>query len=290
MNKINDLNLLIDFELPAHHTAMLGHYPFMRWLLLRLVRGAYLELGLHWGETIKNLAHFSKANNLEFIFLGVDNFKGDGHSGLFNREVFNYCLGTQQEFTKKVQIIEAEFSDLIPKLDSNSFDLVLIDGFHRYENVKEEFYLIKNKVKSTGIVLFHDIHEKMNGFTTYNFWNEIKNEYASLEFEHSHGLGVLFMNDSDEVYKTLSSPEYKDIFDSFSIVGKLFHKVGNLQQLQLNHDLAHSKLGSLQVKNAQLSAQNQANLEILEGITSSNSWKLTRPLRELRNALRAKRV
>ena len=88
-------------------------------------------------------------------------------------------------------------------------DLLFIDGDHSYEGVKQDFENYSALVKNGGYIVFHDILEtsyhKQNGCNVSQFWNEIKNKYASYEFidpkdypgcpADSMGIGVLKMSE-----------------------------------------------------------------------------------------------
>ncbi|GEM_PF-1903649 len=50
--------------------------------------------------------------------------------------------------------------NIIPKLGLEKFDLVFIDGDHRYEHVLKDFNLIKDLITPGGVIVFHDVNLK----------------------------------------------------------------------------------------------------------------------------------
>jgi predicted O-methyltransferase YrrM len=84
-------------------------------------------------------------------------------------------------------------------LRGTPLDLLLIDGDHTYDGVKQDFEMYSPFVKPCGIVAFHDIakHPPEMEVQVDRFWNEIKTEYRHREIIEDHqqgwgGIGVLF--------------------------------------------------------------------------------------------------
>ena len=70
-------------------------------------------------------------------------------------------------------------------------DLLLIDGDHSYEGVKQDFEEFISLVRPNGFIALHDIvdsdYHRDRGCFVAQFWNEIKNKYYSWEFIDSNG-------------------------------------------------------------------------------------------------------
>jgi hypothetical protein len=287
MNKSGDnFTKILFFEHPENHSSLVGHYPFLRWLLTQISQGNYLELGLHWGETLKNLFNFAEASNLDFNFTGVDNFIGDDHAGKLSFEVYEYCKQIEDINSKRIEILKGDFSQVIPTFSNNKFNLVIIDGYHDYHSVKNEFQSIISKVREDGIVIFHDINEKSNGFTTYKFWEEIKENYKTFEFPHAHGLGILFLNSQNKIVRLMDKLQENNQVLIFELVGNLYHEINILRQYKIGFEDVSSRLHNTELSLIQLSQENSVNIEIISNITTSNSWRKTKVFREIRNKIR----
>ena len=90
------------------------------------------------------------------------------------------------------------FDEAIVYFSDRSIDLLHIDGMHSYEAVKHDFETWLPKLAPGAIVLIHDTNVREYGFGVWKFWEEIQVWYPlNLDFTHSHGLGVLQLNDAE---------------------------------------------------------------------------------------------
>lgn len=69
-------------------------------------------------------------------------------------------------------------------LEGRKIDLLMIDGDHTYEGVKQDWEMYSPLVKSGGIVIFHDIveHFFMPECKVDKLWEELKPNYETEEF------------------------------------------------------------------------------------------------------------
>lgn len=99
-------------------------------------------------------------------------------------------------------------------LGSQRIDVLLIDGDHRYEGVKQDFLLYRQLVRHGGLIMFHDIvpdHGARYGRPTTRragdvplFWSLLKPHYRHREFVHDpeqdgFGLGILHWSESTKL-------------------------------------------------------------------------------------------
>lgn len=183
-------------------TAWHGHIPFLGVLFRSLRPTAYVDLGVHFGASLIAAAHADLQYEVKSSLFGVDTWEGDEHAGIYNGEAMYADL--QKHFSEgfpRVALLRSTFDEARSKFEDGSVDLLHIDGFHTYEAVRHDFETWKSAMSDKGVVLFHDIAVYKKDFGVHRLWSELKQEYPSLAFSHSHGLGVLFVG-----RQSISSP------------------------------------------------------------------------------------
>jgi len=160
-----------------------------------------LEIGTAGGGTLYLI---TRIIDPETTIISVDlpgGFFGGGYS--------EWKIPLYQSFTKKGQKIKLLRADSHnPKtlklvktvLADKKVDFLFIDGDHTYEGVKRDFNMYSSLVKEGGIIAFHDIveHDPRSSCKVNKFWNEIKNDYESLEIiedikQKWAGIGVIYL-------------------------------------------------------------------------------------------------
>jgi hypothetical protein len=169
------------------------HAPFAAWILEALRPRTVVELGTHNGFSYFTWCEFAARLGLDTRFVAIDSWEGDDHAGFYSQTVFDSVTELNAQYSDRSTLLRGYFSDRAREIEDGSVDLLHIDGRHGYEDVKEDFELYLPKVSPRGVVLFHDVAEHDKGFGVYRFWAEISQHYSSFEFEHGHGLGVLFV-------------------------------------------------------------------------------------------------
>jgi len=175
-----------------------GHKNFGYDLLQNLKPSTVVELGTARGTSLFSFAQAVKDGNLKTEIYGVDTWEGDQHAGAYGSKVFGMVSAIRSNLypTVSVNLLKMYFQDALGKFADNSIDLLHIDGLHTYEAVKNDFTTWLPKLTPDAVVLFHDISESKDDFGVNKFWNELKAKYNTVEFHHSHGLGVLFLSDT----------------------------------------------------------------------------------------------
>jgi len=161
-----------------------------------------VEIGTKKGGSFFMWARFLKPKQLISIDLP------DGiHGGGFPKQkipFLKYFLSDSPNSKISIILGDSHKDDTINKLKAilsgNKIDFLFIDGDHRYDGVKSDFYKYKDLVKEGGTIAFHDIvisdhHHNLNCFVDV-LWHEIKNNYEHKEFiqnksQDRYGIGVL---------------------------------------------------------------------------------------------------
>lgn len=173
-------------------SAWRGHRFFAYDLVCNMKPQNIVELGTHWGLSFFSFCQAVVDTGLSTKCFAIDTWKGDGHSGLYPEDVFNSVFQiTQKHYNSTAVLIRSTFDDALAHFPDNSIDILHIDGFHTYDAVKHDYQTWYRKVAEQGVVLFHDIHERHMDFGVYKLWEKLKH-YPHMEFDHFHGLGVLF--------------------------------------------------------------------------------------------------
>jgi len=196
------------------NTGWIGHVFFAYDLVRNTKPQKIVELGTHFGHSFFAFCQAVKDKGLETELTAVDTWRGDEHSGFYGEPVYNGVKKIRDDFYKNlnIQLLRKTFDEAVSDFGDNSIDILHIDGLHTYEAVKHDFEAWLGKVKKDGIILLHDTAVTKDDFGVYKLWNEIKKRHKTLEFQHSHGLGVLFRN----------SGKLKKIFDFEEIWQKYY--------------------------------------------------------------------
>lgn len=301
---VNVVSDSIDFQPPhvSYPISWLGHAPFMNWLFKTIKPKLFVELGVHSGNSFFSACQSVVDNKLKTKCFGVDSWEGDPHSGSYENKIYDVVENFNKKYKSFSTLLKMRFDEASSKIKNQSIDILHIDGFHSYDAVSHDYHTWLPKMKSDGIILFHDISIYDNEFGVHILWEELKKDKEKFcyEFNHSNGLGVLFLNRESG----------KKIFNSFTkndsiLFKKIFERLGDIliYKFQADFNMHHLKLlennyRALEKRNKIIEKQNNnINLKnrsldnkynnvqtILNGVVSSFSWKITKPLRSARSS------
>lgn len=93
---------------------------------------------------------------------------------------------------------------LTSQLNGASIDVLVIDGDHRFEAVKQDFLMYAPLVRPGGIVLLHDIFLQFPAFPdqefqVWNFWEHLERYYTTSTIGTSVGWGVVHVQQGDNL-------------------------------------------------------------------------------------------
>ncbi|HEX9905402.1 MAG TPA: class I SAM-dependent methyltransferase, partial [Propylenella sp.] len=197
---VPDHALIRDFLRPTYWeidylppTAWAGHIPFMFAFVSTFRPRRYVELGAHWGASFFAFCQAAERVRLESSAVAIDTWQGDEHAGFYQSGVFDSFVGRLRPYASFASYLRARFDDAAKEFEDGAIDLLHIDGLHTYDAVRHDFETWLPKMSDRGTVLFHDIAVHERDFGVWQFWDELKARYPTLEFRHASGLGAAYV-------------------------------------------------------------------------------------------------
>lgn len=186
------------FDWESLNWAWTGHKFFAYDLIRNIQPDVVVELGTHKGTSFFSFCQAVKDAHLNTHVYAVDTWEGDAHAREYDESIYESVKNNVSRYysKQKTTMLRMYFEEAVKQFKDKSVDILHIDGYHTYEAVSADFHTWIDKVSDKGIILFHDTHEHKEDFGVYRFWDELKKKYKTIEFSHSHGLGVLFKNPS----------------------------------------------------------------------------------------------
>ena len=288
-----------------------GHLPFAAWVIQTISPKIFVELGTHTGNSYFAFCQSVAEAGVKSKCYAVDTWQGDEHAGQYNDEIFSRVnLYNEEHYAQFSQLLQMTFDKALSNFADGSIDLLHIDGLHTYEAVRHDFETWLPKLAPGAVVLFHDTNVREHNFGVWQLWEELQSIYPNnMEFMHSHGLGVLQLNNFTEDKKLQwlesGSLEKKILINYFAALGsrQLEHfELKNLKQILTERDnwIAVSK--QILAERDKLIAifkqgvsDHDGQLAFLQqqitNLHNSSSWRITAPLRfTLRQIKRIPRI
>lgn len=187
-----------------------GHRGFA-YDLVRFMRPRRLvELGVHWGTSYFAFLQAALDEKLDSECVGIDTWRGDGHTGPYGEDVYKNVTDTIARFfaSQRTRLLRMTFDEALLHVEDGSAELIHIDGFHTYDAVAHDFETWLPKLARNGVMLFHDTADD-TGYGSAKFWDELSKKHHSFAFTHSWGLGVLFPK-GDALYRRLLAQNIAD--------------------------------------------------------------------------------
>jgi glycosyltransferase involved in cell wall biosynthesis len=222
--------------------AWIGHLPFAAWVIQEVSPKIFVELGTHTGNSYFSFCQSVVETGTSTKCYAVDTWQGDEHAGQYNDEIFITVNSHHQEhYVGFSRLLRMTFDDAVSYFADESIELLHIDGLHTYEAVRHDFETWLPKLAPGAVVMFHDTNVRVRNFGVWKLWEELQARYPNnLEFVHSHGLGVLQLNNAPDKKKLEwlqpNSPEKQRLLNYFAALGSW--QLGRYELNELNTQIA----------------------------------------------------
>lgn len=197
----------VTFTADKYNEAMLrfspwsGHRKFGYDLVAYYQPDVLVELGSFYGcsaftfmQAVRDQGLSTKIYPIDLWEAGDDFTKHD-----YEQDIYSFFMKVKEkEFSNiNVEMLKMSFDSANKLFEEKSVDILHIDGSHAYKDVKHDFEVWLPKVKSEGIILFHDVSDQLlygETLGSHIFWKEIQEKYDyTIEMPYSWGLGILFL-------------------------------------------------------------------------------------------------
>ncbi len=258
-----------------------GHLPFAAWIIQEISPTVFVELGTHTGNSYFGFCQSVVEAGLATRCCAIDTWQGDAHAGEYSDEVFaKVDAYNSTHYGDFSQLLRMTFDQAVDSFADASIQLLHIDGLHTYEAVRHDFETWLPKLAPGAVVLFHDTNIFERGFGVWRLWDELQARYPyTLTFTHSCGLGVLQLDTAGlEDRLEWLSPE----FPQRKAFVRFLQSLGS-SQLERS-DLAQT-IAQRDETIAALHEEMSHRDKQIAAILTSTSWRITRPLRQLRSLI-----
>jgi glycosyltransferase involved in cell wall biosynthesis len=238
-------------RLSYDETAWNGHIPFAAWAVAVCKPRVLVELGIHLGVSFGAFCQAVEENGTQTQCFAVDTWQGELHAGRYNEAVYDEVAAYfGKTYPETARLLRTTFDNALSQFADGTVDLLHIDGLHSYEAVKHDFETWLPKMSGRGVILFHDTVVRDHDFGVWQLWAELEDRYPSIEFGHSHGLGVLFLGKD-------SSPEVRSMVEigqqgQTSPVKRFFERVASDIQAPKPAEVRKTWLDTTPVRAARL--------------------------------------
>ncbi|WP_213956670.1 MULTISPECIES: class I SAM-dependent methyltransferase [unclassified Variovorax] len=169
-----------------------AHVPFASWIVPACEPCLLVELGTHHGVSYSAFCEGVVHGALPTRCYAIDHWQGDPHAGEVGDSVYEEVVQFNEvRYGTFSELIRCDFDQAVEQFADGSIDLLHIDGYHSYEAVRHDYEVWKPKLSAKSVLLLHDTNVRRDGFGVHRLFKEFQDKFATFEFLHGHGLGVI---------------------------------------------------------------------------------------------------
>jgi hypothetical protein len=199
-----------------------------------------VELGTYRGTSYCAFCQAIKSLDLSSRAFAVDTWRGDSQNGPNGPEILDELAQYHDlRYRRFSKLLEMTFDQAVSQFRDGEIDLLHCDGCHTYEAIRHDYEIWRPKLSERGVILFHDIAEHVLEFGVSQFWDELRTQYPSFQFQHEHGLGVLAVGrDLPEEIRALTTLDT----DAAERLRTFFYQLGHRLRLESDYNIVLAEL------------------------------------------------
>jgi hypothetical protein len=171
--------------------AWTSHLHFAYDLVAVLRPALLVELGVDRGESYFAFSQSVAEHQTGTRCFGIDTWRGDQHAGGYDETTFTQASEhNRANYESFSSLLRSDFDDALSKFESESIDVLHLDGLHTEPAVRHDVDSWLPKLRPGGILLLHDVGVRSKGFGVWKVWDELKERGRSWTFQDGPGLGV----------------------------------------------------------------------------------------------------
>lgn len=171
--------------------AWTSHLHFAYDVVATLRPAVLVELGVDRGESYFAFCQSAAENHTGTRSFGIDTWRGDQQAGGYDETTFaEVSEHNRAHYTKFSTLVRSGFDEALGQFESDSIDLLHIDGLHTEKAVRHDVDSWLPKLRPGGILLLHDVEVRTKEFGVWKVWEELQARGRSWTFHDGPGLGV----------------------------------------------------------------------------------------------------
>lgn len=171
--------------------AWTSHLHFAYDLVAILKPAVLVELGVDRGESYFAFCQSAAEHRTGTRCFGIDTWRGDQHAGGYDETTFaQVSEHNRANYGAFSTLLRSGFDEALGKFESQSIDVLHIDGLHTEAAVRHDVDSWLPKLRPGAILLLHDVDVRTREFGAWRIFAELQTGGRSWTFHDGPGLGV----------------------------------------------------------------------------------------------------